>query len=408
MDIVKVADRQDKFVLMIILAYIFTIPLSYFVSTVLMLLGIVGVFYRKFRYHRPWIRTSLDKPLLVFVVMVGFSIVFSADPSFSFYNAWNLVGRYVLSYILIVQGLELNTRNLQLFIGTWLFSGVIAIIYGFMQAFWGIGLQESQALWTDSALFPQLATRIYSIWYNPNLFAGYLDLFIGIIVGLIIVYKEASKSCRLSLYALFILSFFCLSLTYARGAVFSIIATLIIYLGYYNRKFLGIFIIALILYLTYDDTLYHRLASLFTSSLDSSANMRLGLWISTLAMIKEHFFFGIGWGVYYLVYPMYDYYMQGHFIKIVHAHNMYLNIFAEIGFVGAMAFFWMYFSSIIRGWRFASGDLEKLPRGIALGFSIGLMALAFNGLSDYVLFNVELSELVYIGMAIIAKLFIIK
>ena len=94
-----------------------------------------------------------------------------------------------------------------------------------------------------------------------------------------------------------------------------------------------------------DPVLYERMLSIFTK-VDTSTEMRLAFWESTIAMIQDHPFLGIGWGAFYLVYPEYDFYMQGAPILIVHAHNMYLNYAAEIGLPGALAFFWFFFGSI--------------------------------------------------------------
>ena len=75
------------------------------------------------------------------------------------------------------------------------------------------------------------------------------------------------------------------------------------------------------LVLAFDPVLTDRLLSVFTR-IDTSSEMRLAFWESTVAMILDHPFLGIGWGMYFMVYPDYDFYLQGAPVQIVHAHNM--------------------------------------------------------------------------------------
>ena len=70
--------------------------------------------------------------------------------------------------------------------------------------------------------------------------------------------------------------------------------------------------------LFFDPVLADRLLSVFTR-IDTSSEMRLAFWESTIAMILDHPFLGIGWGAYFMVYPDYDFYLQGAPVQIVHA-----------------------------------------------------------------------------------------
>lgn len=55
-------------------------------------------------------------------------------------------------------------------------------------------------------------------------------------------------------------------------------------------------------------------------------------------MIEEHPLLGIGWGSYFLAYPDYNFFIQNDNVLIFHAHNMYLNMLAEVGIPGGLAF----------------------------------------------------------------------
>lgn len=385
----------------IVIAMATMLPFSYVVSSLLLVAG-WGVFaYKSFKGFFEWKRTILDFPIMIFVIISFLSVLVSPDSAFSFYNCYNLVGRYVLTYYLVVQSIDLkNIGQLKVFLSCISLSLFIVVIYGFMQAFLGIGLTSEQIVWTDGAMFPGLKTRVFSTWQNPNLLGGYFDLMLGLMAGMFLLIKH--KIVRIVIAVLFCLTAFCLTLTYARGACLSIALVIFVYSILYNRKVLLALIGLAVILLLSDATLVDRMTSIFTK-MDTSSEMRLAFWESTIAMILDHPLLGIGWGSYFMVYPNYDYYMQGNFIKIVHAHNMYLNFMAEIGLFGFASYMVCFFGVIYKAIKAQVMKLDILVKAMFLGIGLGLSALALNGFTDYVMFNTELSMLVWLFSGIVVS-----
>ena len=405
----------------IVAALLFMLPFSYEISSLLLVVGWLVYIYKSVKGFFEWERTPFDFPIAIFVVISFLSIFVSPDPAFSFYNCYNLVGRYVLTYYLVVQSLNIKDvkqvkissdtdkhvvrvallEQVKTLLYVMCFSLAIVIVYGFLQAFFGIGLTSEEAMvWTDNAIFPGLKTRVFSTWQNPNLLGGYLDFMLGMLMGIFVVVKN--RNLRIAIGILFCITAFCLTLTYARGACLSIAVVMAVYGALYNRKILVALIVLAVILLVSDAALVERLTSVF-SKLDTSSEMRLAFWESTIAMILDHPLLGIGWGAYFMVYPSYDYYMQGDFIKIVHAHNMYLNFMAEIGLFGFVSYMVYFFGIIYKAFKTQISDIEPLNKGVMLGIGLGMSALALNGLTDYVMFNTELSMLVWLfsGVAVI-------
>lgn len=405
----------------IVAALLFMLPFSYEISSVLLVVGWLVYIYKSVKGFFEWERTPFDFPIAIFVVISFLSIFVSPNPAFSFYNCYNLVGRYVLTYYLVVQSLNIKDvkqvkvssdtdkhvvrvallEQVKTLLYVMCFSLAIVIVYGFLQAFFGIGLTSEEAMvWTDNAIFPGLKTRVFSTWQNPNLLGGYLDFMLGMLMGIFVVVKN--RNLRIAIGILFCITAFCLTLTYARGACLSIAVVMAVYGALYNRKILVALIVLAVILLVSDAALVERLTSVF-SKLDTSSEMRLAFWESTIAMILDHPLLGIGWGAYFMVYPSYDYYMQGDFIKIVHAHNMYLNFMAEIGLFGFVSYMVYFFGIIYKAFKTQISDIEPLNKGVMLGIGLGMSALALNGLTDYVMFNTELSMLVWLfsGVAVI-------
>ena len=274
---------------------------------------------------------------------------------------------------------------------------MLVLLYGFYQ--FAFGIDTSTMKWVDGDAFPELKKRVFSTWENPNILAGYLDVAMCFAFAFFVKMRDQRR--RIALGAALVLLAACLAMTYARMA-FLVIALIFILYGMFRdgRVLLAVVVVAGALFLL-DPALLDRVTSVFTR-VDTSSEMRLALWESTLAMIGDHPFFGIGWGAYWMVYPEYDFYLQGADVLIVHAHNMYLNYAAEIGVVGAVSFLWFFFGTMGLAFFSKVHDSEGFRQGLMLGISLAFFSIALNGLTDDVLFNIPSSMLLWLLAALAA------
>ena len=217
--------RLKKWSWYAVLAEVFLVALWPAGATIALLAGVLLMLVRfkldkefKFR-HLP-----LDTPALLFVVISALSILSSPDRGFSFYNWYNLVGVYVLTYLLIGQNLreKREVKQLLLALGS---ACVIVLLYGFYQFMFGIDISAMK--WVDGEAFPELRKRVFSTWENPNILAGYLDAMICLGFGLFV--KAETKNQRIILGGIMLAMAACLAMTYARGACLVIA---IIFAGY--------------------------------------------------------------------------------------------------------------------------------------------------------------------------------
>lgn len=363
----------------------FFLALSQDVASVFLLVGTIAYIAKLISFKEVKFKYSIfDIPILLLVVFSAISITVSPDKFFSFYNCYNLLGRYVLTYYLLVQNID-NINQVKKLVAAIILSAIGVISYGFYQYFHGIDV--SQFRWVDDQQFPELKTRVFSTLQNPNILAGYL-LMIGSLC-FALMWKLQEWRSKAIFGAVFVYSTICLLFTYCRGAWLSLAVVLLVYCGVKNRKVLigGIVAICAFLLLNVDFTT--RLLSVFNAS-DTSSLMRLALWESTVYMIRDNLFTGIGWGAYWLVYPQYDFFIQDGSVKVVHAHNMYLNFAAEIGIFGLLSFLGFSLSHL----KLALSKLnsrDNLVKGLMLGLALISVITLLNGFTDYVLFNIELS-----------------
>lgn len=410
-----------------LLAEVFFLPLSPSVATVALLVGIAGTALRfcvDKEFHFRHLR--FDVPAVLFVAVSGLSVLSSPDRGFSFYNYYNLVGVYVLTYLLIGQNVR-EPGQMKSILRMACAAAVIVLLYGYYQFLFGIDISSMK--WVDGDAFPELRKRVFSTWENPNILAGYLDIIICLAFGLFMKCRDRER--RILLGAFMIAAAACLAMTYARGACLVIAVILAGYGALKDRRVLVACILVVAILFVLDPMLYERITSVFTK-VDTSTEMRLAFWESTVAMIQDHPFLGIGWGAYWMVYPEYDFYLQGANVLIVHAHNIYLNYMAEIGIPGAVAFFWFFFGTMIMALRTHfpadTGAAEQttpfgkyqmpfrwnrlwhdwkehdILAGLSLGIGLAVLSVALNGLTDDLLFNIPSSMLLWMLAALAGAL----
>ena len=416
--------RLGRCMMYAVIAEAFLIPLLPLAAHVALGIGCVAILLRlciERDFHL--CRMPYDAPALLFLVISFLSVFIAPDVSFSLYNFSHLVPIYVSTYLLVGQTVR-TSREVQRVVIAMALSAALVILYGFYQFIFGIDISAMK--WVDGAAFPELSKRVFSTWENPNILAGYLDIVACLALGLAVGLSGWRRGLALTIL---VLALACLGMTYARGACL-VIGILLAGYGVLRdwRVLLGIVAIGAGV-LFFDPVLSDRLLSVFTR-VDTSSEMRLAFWESTVAMIMDHPFLGIGWGMYFMVYPEYDFYLQGAPVQIVHAHNMYLNYAAEIGIPGALAFFWFFFGSLLLAFRLprktppwadvlaahehewhAVADVrealmawrsKKFVEGLALGIGLAMLSIALNGITDHLLFNIPSSMLLWMLAAMAA------
>ena len=416
--------RLGRCMMYAVIAEAFLIPLLPLAAHVALGIGCVAILLRlciERDFHL--CRMPYDAPALLFLVISFLSVFIAPDVSFSLYNFSHLVPIYVSTYLLVGQTVR-TSHEVQRVVIAMALSAALVILYGFYQFIFGIDISAMK--WVDGAAFPELSKRVFSTWENPNILAGYLDIVACLALGLAVGLSGWRRGLALTIL---VLALACLGMTYARGACL-VIGILLAGYGVLRdwRVLLGIVAIGAGV-LFFDPVLSDRLLSVFTR-IDTSSEMRLAFWESTVAMIMDHPFLGIGWGMYFMVYPEYDFYLQGAPVQIVHAHNMYLNYAAEIGIPGALAFFWFFFGSLLLAFRLprktppwadvlaahehewhAVADVrealmawrsKKFVEGLALGIGLAMLSVALNGITDHLLFNIPSSMLLWMLAAMAA------
>lgn len=111
---------------------------------------------------------------------------------------------------------------------------------------------------------------------------------------------------------------------------------------------------------------------------------RLAHWQSALEMAKAHPWLGVGFGNYEVAYP--EFALLNWPMALGHAHNYYLNLLAETGIVGLLAYAIMWGSIVGLNWHIIQ-HTQLWQRGLAIGLLAAWVHLGMHSLVDKLYVN---------------------
>jgi putative inorganic carbon (hco3(-)) transporter len=309
-----------------------------------------------------------------------------------------------MAYVLITHTVFIKS-DAEMIVLALLASAAVVCVWGLLQ--YNAGIDTTAERWIDGAQFPGLKTRVFSTLGNPNVLAAFLVMIAGLAAGWALDPHHGKRTLMLAL--LTVLAMGCILLTYSRGAWLTIGVMAMIMIAVRRRwswrvLLAGAAFVA-ILWLLAQESFLARLLSIrgMFNPADSSVALRWALWESTLAMIAEHPWIGLGWGSYRFVYPEYDFFVQNEAVIIYHGHNTLLSLAAEIGIPGMLCFAVSWAMAAVRV-LVAMKNACRRDKGFYLGIALALLGMAAFSLTDHVLFNIQVASVFWILLAIAASL----
>ena len=383
---------------------------------------------------RPWQQGAL----YVLLAISAASIYFSMDRFLSFWNWVYVVGQYAaLVFVLLryasvvdsekcaVESDEQNgcctkqqsikekllllwqrfgclPRPLQL-IGAFLVVSLLVSMIGLAQKIFGV---TAEGIWVDPKQFPDIKVRVFSTLVNPNILAGYLVLVIAYSTAFFNQTK-AHKKWRLAFLVTGLLAALCLLYTYSRGNWVACAVMLLAFCVLFCRKaFIPILGGGAAVLATGGTAVLHRLASIQGGyGGDTSIALRMAYLKSTKWIIEE-FPLGVGWYGYRFVYPTYNFYLADKSVIMYHCHNIFLNIWAELGVHGLLAFLVVWWGIFLpAAWRLAYHGRSLWLKAMGRGYVLATVGIIVGGLTDHVYFNTQMGLLFWTlgGLTMLCK-----
>lgn len=317
---------------------------------------------------------AADPAIIVMLFSTLLSGLYSKDKLMSF-GGLAVICMNIGLYLVLVA--ELNKIRLKRYYQILNIGCILACIYGIYQ--YASGNLVILKSWMDENTFGSYA-RIYSTLLNPNIFAAYLSINLSFAMAR---FRSMWEDILLSINIT--LSSICLLLTYSRGG-FAAFGTGILILCILKKWNKGIvtYLTAMITVFVLMNSTGH--ASRVDPSLiykDSSSLYRIEIWKAAWSMflanpVSGH---GIGTTWYYLSSGsdrLYSY--------ILHSHNIYLQVAAEMGIIGLFAFTYMSWRKVYDGIRLMRGKATDEETCIVQGFLACAAGIAVHGLVDAVVF----------------------
>ena len=243
----------------------------------------------------------------------------------------------------------------------------------------------------------------FSFFGNANPFAGYVNLIILVLFGMLMASTFLWERITLGVFT--VLSIMAWFLAFSRTAWISLILTMILIFFLTKVKKRVAILLAMLFVVIAITFLSSNITNHFKTRVQSvhTMEMRIGAYSTGINMVKDDLIFGIGIGNYRLIakkFPLHIGFKQNDL------HNLYLQIFVEAGLMGLCAFvFWIV--CIIKYLMNALKSLEGSRNyGLFVGLMGGVIVYLINNLANVLtVHGIHLQWGIILGLAVVLTQF---
>jgi len=315
-------------------------------------------------------RTSLDLPVVLFVLLAGLSIAFSVYRHDSICAFLRLLC-YAGVYYLIVNNFDRGmVKSLTLAI---ILTGAALSVYGLLQ--YAAVLPHP---WWHPARF------LSSTYVNHNHFSGYLEMVIPLAIGVLISRWRDEPVAGIVIGGALLAMSTAFVLAQSRGAWISLAISLVVMAialmtgGALKKKsvFLVFFLILLVCAFIFiaRPEVYQRLNTITGAETgEASLETRIKIWQGAVRMINDKPLTGTGIGTFAWSFPAYR--PPGMLVRAYFTHNDYLQVASEMGLPALAVMLWIFLAAVFSG--FTKGD------PVMTGCAAGVLSVAIHGIVDF-------------------------
>lgn len=361
-----------------LMAAVFLLPFLPDMIALLFMFFLIAVFTYKqtFREYSPLSKSPIDMPIVLFFII----IVISTITSINFIGSIRDLALHIggLCFALVMMNSVKTKEDFNKIYTLLVFSATLVALYGLYQYVVGV---EIEAAWLDVENNPGIRTRVYSVFYNPNILAEYLIFTIPLSVSLLWYSKKLHK--KVVFLGTTAVTTLALVLTLSRGGWLGFAFSALIFILLVERRFLlSIIPIAIGGVLFLPDVILNRILSIGNLH-DSSNAYRITMWGITKDIIQDHWIAGVGFG--HLPFKQtFETYIRT--MPIFHSHNTYLQTAAELGIPGLVAFLFFLFVIFKYGIIKLIKNEDKYIKIMSAGVISALGGVLLHGLVENVLY----------------------
>ena len=323
----------------------------------------------------------LDVLICAFILLIAFGGAFSVTPEASRDSA--IISCILVAGYFLVSNLMRTQKWISHCIYAMVSSAAVVSIIGILQ--YVLGLVDDK--WLDTAYFPNIVGRSTSTFENANYLAFYLVAVLPFALMTLSMQKRSKLKFASAIACLFILV--CIVLTWSRGAWIAAILSVLTFLLIYSKKTLR-WVISLLVLIPY--TIFFlpkNVTSRFLSIgdiADSSTMYRFYTWKGSFRVIGDYFWSGVGYGpdAFRAVYPEYAY---AGIEAAAHSHNLFLQIFINLGVGGILIFLLTMIVFAQKNFGYLKKPFNESTRVMVAAAFSAIFGMLVMGLFDYIWYN---------------------
>lgn len=393
---------SDRFDIPAILLYalVISLPLSIAASHILLASLIIFIGYRYWIRRESFVRTPLDRPILIYLAVVLASALFGANPGRSLIHMgafW-----HIALYWIVVNSIPNQTLARRL-IFTLIAVGSFNALYGILQYLMD-GLDLFAFGGPPRILGTKDMIRPSGVFDHYMTFSGQMLLMAALGSGVAILGAEGWTFWALTVA---VVCFFGAVITsFTRSAWLGLIAATLVIGGFKNRIAFIVTAVILLVIVTIlvisNSGLRERAESIVVVKSDVNID-RLKTWRTALEMIKHRPLLGVGTGNFRS--EMEQYRKPDGPRSHSHAHNTLLQVSAENGLIGLVAYLYIwviFFGEMIRGLK---SRTRSFTRGVTVGVIGAIVGFHIAGLFEYNLGDSEVAIMMWflVGLGLAAR-----
>ncbi len=271
-------------------------------------------------------------------------------------------------------------------------AATILALHGIYQYLGGVDVKEG---WVDAYSNSPIRARAYSLFGNPNIFAEYLVIAIPLTVG--IFWSTKRDGVRLLFLAMFLLQAAALVLTMSRGGWLGLAVAAFVFICLVRKELLLLAIPLMGAAVFFVPTsIVNRFMTIFNFA-DSSTSYRFKIWEITEIIIHNHFLVGLGLG-HRPFKAVFEQYMPG--MGIFHAHNTFLQIFAEMGVIGFLLFLIFMVSIFVNLARYPLKSENCYVKIMGAAVASSIAGMLFHGIFENILYMTKITTTFWLLLAV--------
>lgn len=386
-----------KSLLFSLLVCVFSYPFLPDIPALLMCYGVFGIYILKklLSGEEKFSLREWDLSIIIFLIYIFISTFTSLYIKGSIRDLAIHVGSLAV-FLLITQCVK-DKKDYNIVISVIVTGATLMALIGIMQYFTGVTIRKE---WVDVENNPDLKARVYSLFGNPNTFAEYLVMLCPLSVGLMWETRDTKK--KLFFMATTGIQLLAILLTMSRGGWIGIAAAAVFFLFFVEKRLLLLGIPAGVVGLSLlPSSYFNRIISIFNFA-DSSTSYRFKIWDITIGgVIRDHLYTGVGLG--HLPYKkIFETYIRT--MPIYHAHNTYLQVFAELGLMGFLVFIFLILTVFKVGYVWLLKSKERYFNIMGSAMMAGFFGVLVHGVFENVLYLTKITLTFWILVALIYKL----